>query len=100
VTVELKLEQGFQSTEQAKAHRYISDEVYIGLPAPFGARVIESSRKTQFKASGVGILSITSSRCSVVLPAAKTEVEPYPCLRLIALRGSGVAPQRQVIISC
>lgn len=81
VTVELKLNRVSEALSQAKAHRHISDEVYIGLPAPLATRVVGSSRKAYFKASGVGILSITSTSCSVVLPSAKSEIEPYSVVK-------------------
>jgi hypothetical protein len=81
VAIELKLNRVSEAFSQAKAHQHIADEVYIGLPQPVATRIVESGRKHHFKASGVGILSITDDACSVLLPCRKIEVEPYSVLK-------------------
>lgn len=71
VTVELKLNRVSEALSQARAHRYIADEAYIGLPAELAQRVIESPRRSFFVVSGVGILAVDPAHCKVVLPASR-----------------------------
>ncbi len=81
VTVELKLNRVSEVLSQAKAHRQIADEVYIGLPAPLAERVALSNRREPFRENGIGILGISGSDCRVMLPASKTPVDPYSVLK-------------------
>jgi hypothetical protein len=81
IAIELKLNRVSEALSQARAHRHIADEVYIGLPAPLAMRIAESGRAEHFQTSGVGILSIGDDGCSVVLAPQKAEVEHHSLLK-------------------
>jgi hypothetical protein len=81
VAVELKLSRVSEALSQAKAHRQIADEVYIGLPMSLAERVAQGSRRDQFRESGIGILGIGRRECSVVLSVAKVFIAPHLVLK-------------------
>ena len=67
VAVELKLTRIDDALHQAINNLGFANESYVGLPAEAARRVINSKKKTDFQHVGVGILTIGSDDCRVVL---------------------------------
>jgi hypothetical protein len=82
VTVELKLNRISEALSQAKAHRCVADEAYIGLPSELAQRVVGSQRRKVFTANGVGILAVGRKECQVLLPSAKVATQQFFVLKV------------------
>jgi hypothetical protein len=68
VAVELKLRRISDALSQAESNRSFATESYVALPAEIAQRFVSSRRRTDFIASGVGILGVSPNSCRVVLP--------------------------------
>jgi hypothetical protein len=67
VALELKLNRVEDALSQAISHQAFADESFVGLPAEVAVRITNSPRAAKFRSEGVGILSVSTSRCSIVL---------------------------------
>jgi hypothetical protein len=67
IALELKLSRITDVLNQAVAHLEFADESFVGLPLPTAKRLLDSKRKGDFVATGVGILGVGSSGCRVLL---------------------------------
>jgi len=69
VSIELKLERIEEALKQAKRHKTMTADSYVGLPLPVAQRVSQSNRINDFKFAGVGLLGIDSAAetCSELL---------------------------------
>lgn len=74
VAVELKLSRIEESMQQARMNLGFADHSYVGLPADVARRVASSTtRWAKYFDDGIGLLSVGKSRCSVLIPARKTQ---------------------------
>jgi hypothetical protein len=67
VSVELKLQRVDEAVKQAKRHRTITPNSYVGLPRETAEKVMTSDRKNDFAAAGIGLLSISGENCEEVI---------------------------------
>ena len=81
VTIELKLDRVSEALSQARAHRYVADEAYIGLPVALAERVVHGPRRSFITASGVGVLGVGKRECQVFLHPTKS-AEQHPVLKI------------------
>jgi hypothetical protein len=81
VTIELKLDRVSEALSQARAHRYVADEAYIGLPLELAERVARGARRSLIAASGVGVLGVGRRECRVLLPSTKPD-EQHSVLKI------------------
>jgi hypothetical protein len=80
VAVEMKLCRISDALSQAQSNRSFAPESYVALPAGIARRFVLTQRLTEFTESGVGILAVTRTTCSVVLPATQ-RVQPDEVLQ-------------------
>ncbi len=74
IAVELKLSRVEEAMRQALNNLAFADESYVALPADNAKRVESTpSRWSTFFSAGVGLLSVTHSRCQVMIAPKKTE---------------------------
>ena len=70
VAVELKLSRIDQAMHQALRNLGFTQESYVGLPAHVARRIVLNRlRWAQFFDAGVGLLSVASKKCDVLIPA-------------------------------
>lgn len=76
--VELKLQRVDEALAQAKRHLKITPFSYVGLPPKIAERTASSDKAEDFRVSGVGLLSVSATECSVLIEPAgsQTCVEP------------------------
>jgi hypothetical protein len=67
VVVELKLRRVDEALAQARRHKAITAESYVGMPAVTAERVAASEQRAEFKAAGVGLLSVQDDACKVLI---------------------------------
>jgi hypothetical protein len=67
IAVELKLRRADEALAQARRHKAITAESYVGMPAVIAERVAFSERRSDFEAAGVGLLSIQDDFCKVLI---------------------------------
>lgn len=78
VTVELKLRRVDEALAQARRHKAITAESYVGMPAVIAERIVLTDRRLEFEAAGVGLLSVQDGDCKVLLSpdhSTKTVIE-------------------------
>jgi hypothetical protein len=78
VAVELKLRRVDEALAQARRHKAITAESYVGMPAVIAERVAFTERRADFEAAGVGLISVQDSACEVLIPpdfSAETVIE-------------------------
>jgi hypothetical protein len=78
VAVELKLRRVDEALAQARRHKAITAESYVGMPAVIAERVAFTERRSEFEDAGVGLLSVQDGICKVLIPpdlSAKTLIE-------------------------
>lgn len=75
ICVELKLSRIDDVVAQARRHRVAATSSFVGLPAEVAERVAFSSRRAEFEAAGVGLLSINQDNCFVLIPSGNTDAE-------------------------
>jgi hypothetical protein len=78
VAVELKLRRVDEALAQARRHKAITAESYVGMPAVIAERVAFTERRADFEAAGVGLLSVQDGDCKVLIPpnlSADTVIE-------------------------
>lgn len=78
VAVELKLRRVDEALAQARRHKAITAESYVGMPAVIAERIAFTERRADFEAAGVGLLSVQDGVCKVLIPpdpATKTVIE-------------------------
>lgn len=68
VAVELKLRRVDEALAQARRHKAITVESYVGMPAVIAEKVAFTGRRSEFEAAGVGLLSVQDGNCSVLIP--------------------------------
>lgn len=68
VAVELKLRRVDEALAQARRHKAITAESYVGMPAIIAERIAFTERRSEFEAAGVGLLSVQDESCKVVIP--------------------------------
>lgn len=78
VAVELKLRRIDEALAQARRHKAITAESYVGMPAVIAERVAFTDRRSEFEAAGVGLLSLQDGSCKVLISpdhSTKTVIE-------------------------
>lgn len=78
VAVELKLRRVDEALAQARRHKAITAESYVGMPAVIAERVAFTERRADFEAAGVGLLSVQDDICKVLISpdsSTKTVIE-------------------------
>lgn len=72
VALELKLTRVQDALAQAASHQAFADESYVGLPTELAERAVASPRGALLLGNGVGVLSVGSEQCKVLLrPGAR-----------------------------
>ncbi len=67
VAVELKLANVSEAFNQALLNRGIATESYVALPARIAQRVLEGTRAKEFRATGIGLVSVALDKCRVLI---------------------------------
>lgn len=67
VAIELKLRRVDEALAQARRHKAITSETYVGLPAIVAERVAFTEKRAAFEASGVGLLSVQDGKCEILI---------------------------------
>lgn len=78
VAVELKMRRVDEALAQARRHKAITAESYVGMPAVVAERVAFTEKRADFEAAGVGLLSVQDDICKVLIApdlSAKTVIE-------------------------
>lgn len=78
VVVELKLRRVDEALAQARRHKAITAESYVGMPAVIAERIAFTERRADFEAAGVGLLSVQDDICKILIPpdlSTKTVLE-------------------------
>jgi len=86
VAVEIKLKRVEEAMLQALNNLGFADESYIALPEALATRIAKSARQDDFRQSGIGLLSVTSKSCNVIirsrhqLPDRENSVVQFYCV--------------------
>ena len=73
VALELKLSRIDEAMHQARMNLGFADHSYVGLPSEVARRVASNAvRWAEYFDEGVGLLSVSKSRCRVLIAARKT----------------------------
>ena len=84
IAIELKLSRVADALYQALANREFVDESYVGLPMDVAERAARSSICDEFRATGVGILSVSPDKCQRILrPSLPPKPNPVAQLHCI-----------------
>lgn len=73
VAVELKLSRVSEALTQASSHHSFADEVYVALPSDAADRVLTARILADFKATGVGVLSVGTKSCEVAFKSKRVK---------------------------
>ncbi len=84
VAVELKLRRVDEALAQARRHKAITPESYVGMPAVIAERVAFTDRRAEFEAAGVGLISVQDGVCKVLIPPSISEETVIEAQRLSA----------------
>lgn len=77
VAVEAKLGHFQRTIDQALLRRFVADLVYVSFPAPYARRVAREHRSV-LGSSGLGLLGVTESRVTELLPARQSRAVSPP----------------------
>lgn len=78
IAIELKLRRVEEALAQARRHKAITVDSYVGMPAVIAEKVAFTERRSEFEAAGVGLLSVQDGSCKVLIPpntSQKTVIE-------------------------
>jgi len=76
IAIELKLKRVAEAILQAENNFGFADESYIALPDDLATRLAAKlARRETFKASGVGLLGVTSNSCKLLIPSHRQNIE-------------------------
>jgi hypothetical protein len=69
VAVELKVSRVSVAISQALSNCAFATESYIALPKQVASRLAGNARYSEFRKAGIGVLGVTLTSCTVILPA-------------------------------
>ena len=74
VALELKLERVEEALDQAISHLKFATESYVGFPEEVALRVMKGRKVERFRSSGVGIVAVAQTGCSILLRPESRDV--------------------------
>jgi hypothetical protein len=81
VAVEMKLSRIDEALAQAQSHLAFATESYVALPSKTAKSLMSGPRTSAFQECGVGVLSVSRSRCELLLTSKNTR-QPDPVLQM------------------
>jgi hypothetical protein len=82
VAVELKLSRVSEALAQAITHRVFATESYVAMPSTIADRLVKSTRSSEFRKAGVGVVAVNRRTCKILLPASQAGIGPEPVLQM------------------
>lgn len=96
VVVELKLSRFQEALHQAVANRDLTHDSYVAFPFSAAERLMASKEKGDFLSHGIGVVGVTPTKCTVLLPPSSRRHYPDPIAQIhcaeqfwrVSLKGS------------
>jgi hypothetical protein len=82
IAIELKLNRVEEALSQARNNLIFADKSYVGLPKDVAERVAASrTRRSTFLNEGVGLVSVSSRECKILIPSRQRPSGPDPVIQ-------------------